>query len=159
MLLLTILLFSGCKKHEPIKPKTVFDAYFTLLYNETQIKGEMSVKLDKTVEIEVTSPDTLKNMKISAKKGSFSVGYKGITVSYTQEELPDGVFYKLILLAFKNVLSVDKLEFKPVGEKYQATKPSLLGEIKITLNKDCYIERIEIPKQSFNLKLKVKNPS
>ncbi len=152
-------LFSGCQKNTKITPKTVFEADFTLLYNEMQIKGELSVKEDELVEIKVNSPDTLKGLKVSAKNGTYSIDYNGIKVSYTQDDLPDTAFFKLLLISFKNILNTDELEFQLVDEKYKATTQSSLGEVKITLNKNCYIENIEIPKQSFNLKLTNKKHS
>ena len=153
------LLFTGCQKNTKPTPKTVFDADFTLLYNEMQIKGELSVKEDELVEIKVNSPDALKNLKVSANGGTYSIDYNGIKVSYTQDDLPDTAFFKLLLVSFKNILKAQELEFEKVDEKYKATVSSSLGEIKITLNKDFYIENLQIPSHGFNLKLQVKKPS
>ena len=153
------LLFTGCQKNTKITPKSVFEADFTLLYNEMQIKGELSVKEDELVEIKVNSPDALKNLKVSANGGNFSVDYNGIKVSYNENDLPDTAFFKLLSLSLKNILKAQELEFEKVDEKYKATVSSSLGEIKITLNKDFYIENLQIPSHGFNLKLQVKTPS
>jgi len=155
-LILVTILFTGCEKQKQIEPKTVFDADFTLYYNEMQIKGEL-VSSDEAVEINVLSPKTLKGLKVNANGNKFDVDYNGIKVSYTKNNLPDGAFFKLILISLQKIMQTDTLVFEKVDEKYQATEEWELGDIKITLNKDFYIEKIEIPRMSFNIKLNQKN--
>lgn len=153
MILVTIL-FTGCEKQKQIEPKTVFNADFTLYYNEMQIKGELISNNDNSVVINVSSPETLKGLKVSAKDGNFEAIYNGIKVSYTKNDLPDGAFFKLILISLQKITQTDSALFEKVNDKYQAIEKSDLGDIKITLTEDFYIEKIEIPNQSFNLKIK-----
>ena len=152
-------MFTGCENQKQIEPKTVLNTGFTLYYNEMQINGELISNNDNSVEINVSSPEMLKGLKVSAKDDKFDAVYNGIKVSYTKNDLPDGAFFKLILISLQKITQSDSLLFEKIDDKYQATEKSDLGDIKITLNKDFYIEKIEIPNQSFNLKLHQKSTS
>ena len=156
--MLATVLFAGCEKKQ-IKPISEFESDFTLFYNDMKMKGELICKDDNSVEINILSPETLKGLKITAKDNNFKADYNGIKVSYTKDDLPQGAFFKLIVTSLENILKTDELRFEAIDNEYVSFKNSALGEIKITLNKDMFIEKIEIPNQSFNIKLHQKSTS
>ena len=153
--MLATILFAGCQKKQ-IKPILVFESDFTLFYNDMQIKGELFCKDDNSIKINVTTPKTLNGLKIEAKDNNFNAEYNGIKVNYSKDDLPNGAFFKLILISLENILNTENLQFEEIDDKFVAVKKSTLGDINFTLNKNMFIEKIEIPNQSFNIKFKPK---
>lgn len=148
-----MLMLSGCKNHEEIKAQTVFSSGFTLSYNEMQIKGTIETFEDKSAEIKVESPEELKGLNISSKDGNYNIVYNGMTLSYTEENLPDGAFFKLILIALEKIQNSGTLEFEKVDSGYKAEEQTELGDISVVLDEKFFIKSIKIQKQGFNLKL------
>lgn len=149
-----MLTFTGCQKTAQIKPQLVFSADYTLEYNEMQIKGTLLAEDDGNVSISVTSPKTLKGLFAKTDGENFEVNYNGISLSYSKDNLPDGVFFKMILISLEKIKTSEQLDFEKVEDKYIATESTALGDVEITLDENFYIEKIEIPTQGFYLKLK-----
>ena len=148
-----MLTFTGCQKETEIKPQSVFSADFTLSYNEMQIKGEIEAYETQKVKIKVASPESLAGMSATAENDNFEINYNGMSVSYTKDDLPEGAFFKLVLMSLDKIIDRDGLEFESTDGGYTATEETELGDMTIFLSDKFFIESIKIPNQGFNLKL------
>lgn len=151
-------MFTGCQKSTQIELKNEFDSEFSLLYNDVQIKGDL-LSDSNGIVIKVNSPKALAGLEIQAKEDIYNASFNGINISYSKEDLPDGVFFKMIVISLSQLMNSQELEFQREEDEYFATDSCDLGEIKITADKSCFVKKIEIANQNFHLNLKQKELS
>ncbi len=151
-------MLTGCQNNAQIEVKNQFDSEFTLWYNDMQVKGDL-LSDENGISIKVNSPTALAGLKIQAKDDVYNVSFNGIDVSYSKQDLPDGVFFKMIVISLAKLETCKNLKFERKDDEYFATDTCELGEIKIIANKDYFIKKIEIEKQNFYLNLKEKELS
>ena len=152
------LIFTGCQKAPQIEVKNEFDSEFTLLYNDVQIKGDL-LSNSNGVNIKVNSPKSFAGLEIQAKDDIYNASFNGIKMSYSKNDLPDGVFFKMIVISLSQLINSQELEFEREDDEYFATNTCELGEVKIVADKNQFIKKIEIEKQNFYLNLKEKELS
>lgn len=147
---------TGCEKIEQVKPQAYKSADFTLSYNEMQIKGELSINNENNINLSVDSPDSIKGFTASLKDNKITAKYKGITVNYEKQDLPDNAFFKLIFYTLEKFSKAEDIQFNNTDNEYFGTENTEFGEVKVTLDEEHFIKSLEIPSQGFYLKLNKK---
>ena len=151
MLLLVFL--TGCEKIEKVKPQIYSDADFTLSYNEMQINGDISIQSENNIRLSVDSPDSLNGFTADFKNGKLTANYKGISVSYDKQDLPDNAFFKLIFYSLKKISKAEDIRFNKSDDEYIVSENTEFGEVIITLDEEHFIKSLKIPTQGFYLEL------
>lgn len=151
-MIVILFTFTGCAKEEEVKPKTVFDSNFTLNYNGLQIKGDMSVNEGGEINIETSSPISLKGMKVKIKDDICFVSYKGIQTEFKTADLPESAYFALISSSIKQITNSETLRFEENENGYSASEQTPFGKIEVMLDKEFSITSVVLKSQGFNLK-------
>lgn len=143
---------SGCARDGRQGLKTDFSADFTAQYGEMELSGRLTYTGEKSLKLELSSPETLEGLTVGYRGGELSLGKNGLLCTADEAYLPAGSFPSMLKTALGSVVSAaenGQLTFD--GQEAQTDTP--FGSCELTVDSEGIPVTLSLSGRNFSVEL------